>query len=91
MNSIKQNLEKVLEGHDKKVAYTVVCPPWPGLTKDQQEGSQSIPLPHKFIESMENGEDNYIEKHVSIATGDGCLSVLYLLFARDLNIKSIKN
>ena len=91
-NSIKENLDKVLQAHDEKVAYTVVCPPWPELTKDQQDGSKPIPLPTKFTQSTrDDSEVDYIKKHASIATGDGCLSLMYLLFVRDLNTKSIKN
>lgn len=84
LRAIKENMEKVLHGHGQNV-YTVVSPSWPDLTENQKSGESTIEIPSIFYN--DTAQEKSIEKCVSIATGDGCLSPLYLLWVRDMNTR----
>jgi len=83
-------MHKVLKGFPKDEAYTVVCPPWPGLAGVERRAGSPIPLPSAFIEHESDKDKKYIQSHVSIATGDKCLSPLYLLWVRDMNTRNVR-
>jgi len=83
-------MHKVLKGFPEDEAYTAVCPPWPGLTEDQRRAGSAIPLPSSFMEHNSDKDKKYVQKHVSIATGDRCLSSLYLLWVRDMNTRNVR-
>ena len=85
-------MKQVLEPNGTN-AFTVVCP-WVGAQSDNPQGEVQSQLMTKFATIKLNKNDKValrkaypskgLAKYVSIATGDGCLSGLYLLLIRNI-------